>query len=196
VTSPLPPLPLSRCPWATTDPLYIDYHDNEWGFALHDDVRLFELLVLEGAQAGLSWLTVLKKRPFYRQLFAGFDPAAVAGFDPEKVEELLKNPGIIRNRKKIEAAIQNARAFLKVQESVGSFDDYLWGFVDGKPVQNAWKDMSQVPASTKTSEKLSKDLKKRGFAFVGPTICYAYMQSAGLVNDHLVSCFCHAKLSA
>ncbi|MDI6797327.1 MAG: DNA-3-methyladenine glycosylase I [Desulfatibacillaceae bacterium] len=195
MTGPLPPY-LTRCPWAVTDPLYMDYHDHEWGVALHDDVRLFELLVLEGAQAGLSWLTILRKRPCYRQLFDGFEPAAVACFGPEKVEELLENPGIIRNRKKIEAAIQNARAFLKVQEGFGSFDAYLWRFVGGKPVQNAWKEMAQVPASTKTSQELAKDLKQRGFAFVGPTICYAYMQSAGLVNDHLVSCFCHARLSA
>lgn len=193
--SPLSPS-LPRCPWAVTDPLYTDYHDWEWGVALHDDVRLFELLVLEGAQAGLSWLTILKKRPCYRELFDGFDPQSVAGFGPDKVAELLKNPGIVRNQKKIGAAIQNARAFLQVQESFGSFDAYLWGFVDGKPVQNAWKDMAQIPASTKTSEKLAKDLKQRGFAFVGPTIIYAYMQSAGLVNDHLVSCFCHARLSA
>jgi DNA-3-methyladenine glycosylase I len=178
-----------RCAWAGTDPLYLAYHDREWGVPLHDDRLLFEFLVLEGAQAGLSWITILRKREAYRAAFAGFDPALVAGFDGGKVAELLANPGIVRNRLKVASAVGNARAFLKVQEEFGTFDAYLWRFVDGQPVRNAWRSMAEVPASTPLSDTLSRDLKRRGFNFVGTTICYAFMQAVGLVNDHTVDCF-------
>ena len=183
-----------RCPWANTDPLYIDYHDMEWGLPLHDDMKLFEFLVLEGAQAGLSWITILKKRDAYREVFDGFDPVKIAGYDSAKIEELLGCAGIIRNRLKIEASVKNARAFLAVQKEFGSFDSYIWRFVNGKPVKNGWKELAQIPAQTEASVAMSKDLKKRGFSFVGPTICYAFMQAVGMVNDHLVSCFRYHEL--
>jgi len=182
---------LSRCPWCGTDPLYIAYHDQEWGTPLHDDHRLFELLSLEGAQAGLSWITVLRKREAYRQAFDQFDAAKIAAYDDAKIAELMANTGIIRNKLKINAVIQNARAYLVLHSYSGGFDQYLWSFVDGQPIQNTWPVMGTVPASTPISEKMSRDLKQRGFKFVGATICYAYMQSAGLVNDHLITCYRH-----
>jgi len=180
---------VQRCAWAGSDPLYLAYHDREWGVPLHDDRLLFEFLVLEGAQAGLSWITILRKREAYRAAFAGFDPDAVAGFDERKIAELLANPGIVRNRLKVASAVGNARAFLKLQEEFGSFDAYLWRFVDGRPIRNAWRGIGDVPASTPVSDALSRDLKRRGFRFVGGTICYAFMQAVGMVNDHTVDCF-------
>ncbi len=184
----------ARCPWATSDPLYVPYHDEEWGVPLHDDRRLFEMLVLEGAQAGLSWLTILRRRDGYRRAFDRFDPQAVARYGPRDVERLLADEGIIRNRLKIDSAINNARAFLAVQEASGSFDSYIWRFVDGRPTQNAWTTLEEVPAQTPVSNALSKDLRKRGFTFVGPTICYAHMQATGMVNDHLIGCFRHREV--
>lgn len=178
-----------RCAWAGSDPLYLAYHDREWGVPVHDEHLLFEFLVLEGAQAGLSWITILKKREGYRAAFARFDPAAVAAFDTAKTAELLANPGIVRNRLKVESTLSNARAFLAIQEAFGSFDAYLWRFVDGKPLQNAWAGPQEVPASTALSDALSRDLKRRGFRFVGSTICYAFMQAVGMVNDHTSDCF-------
>jgi DNA-3-methyladenine glycosylase I len=183
-----------RCRWCTDDPDYIDYHDHEWGIPLHDDYRLFEMLALEGAQAGLSWLTVLKKRESYREAFDGFQPQFVAKYGASKVYDLLHNPGIIRNRLKIEAAIQNARCVLKVQEEYGSLDSYLWSFVGGKPVQNAWKSLKEIPCQTLESDRMSKELKRKGFTFVGTKICYAFMQAVGMVNDHEISCFCHKRI--
>lgn len=180
---------VTRCAWAGSDPLYQDYHDREWGVPVHDDRLLFEFLILEGAQAGLSWITILRKREAYRAAFAGFDPEAVAVFDDAKVAELLQNPGIVRNRLKVASAITNARAFLAVQEEFGSFDTYLWRFVNGQPIQNAWQNIKEIPASTPLSDTLSRDLKQRGFRFVGSTICYAHMQAVGMVNDHTVDCF-------
>ena len=180
---------VNRCSWSGEDPLYIDYHDKEWGLPLHEDQRLFEMLILEGAQAGLSWSTILRKRESYRQAFDGFDPAKVAGYDETKIQELLANPGIVRNRLKVHAAVGNARAFLRVQQEFGSFNDYLWAFVDGQPLVNRWRALSEIPAETAESKTLSKDLKARGFKFVGPTIMYAFMQAVGMVNDHLVDCF-------
>ena len=177
-----------RC-FGGEDPLYIRYHDEEWGVPEHDDRALFELIVLEGAQAGLSWWTILHRREGYRKAFRGFDPAVVAEFTPEVVDELLLDPGIIRNRRKVESAVRNAGAFLRVQEEFGSFDEYVWGFVGGRPVMNAFESWSEVQPETEVSRALSKDLKRRGFSFVGPTICYAYMQSIGMVNDHLTRCF-------
>ncbi len=185
-----------RCAWAGSDPLYRDYHDLEWGVPVHDDRLLFEFLILEGAQAGLSWITILRKREAYRNAFARFDPAVVATFDAASQTELLANAGIVRNRLKIASTISNARAFLAVQEEFGSFDAYLWRFVDGKPIQNAWNRLAQVPASTPLSDALSRDLKKRGFRFVGSTICYAFMQAVGMVNDHTTDCFRWRELSA
>ncbi len=179
----------TRCAWAGSDPLYRDYHDHEWGLPVHDDRLLFEFLTLEGAQAGLSWITVLRKRESYRAAFGGFDPAIVARFDEQKQAELLADPGIVRNRLKVASTISNARAFLQVQEQFGSFDAYLWRFVEGRPIQNSWRSISEVPASTPVSDSLSRDLKKRGFRFVGSTICYAMMQAVGMVNDHTVDCF-------
>jgi DNA-3-methyladenine glycosylase I len=178
-----------RCSWGDSHPLYVPYHDREWGTPLHEDRRLFELLVLEGAQAGLSWLTILKKRDAYRKAFHGFDPRKVARYDAKKVARLLGDDGIIRNRLKIEAAITNARAFLAVQREFGSFDAYVWRFVGGKPIQNRRRSVKEVPARTAESDAMSGELRKRGFRFVGSTICYAFMQAAGMVNDHLVSCF-------
>jgi len=178
-----------RCKWAQTDPLYIAYHDTEWGVPRNDDRALFEFLILEGAQAGLSWLTILKKRQNYCRAFDNFEPVKISRYDPQRIGELLSNSGIIRNKLKIEAAVQNARAFLEVQETFGSFNAYIWKFVGGVPVKNSWKALAQVPAMTPESIAMSRDLKLRGFKFVGPTICYAYMQAVGMVNDHVVNCF-------
>ena len=184
-----PKTELTRCEWTGSDSLMIDYHDKEWGLPLHDDRKLFEFLILEGMQAGLSWMTILRKRENFRQAFDGFDPQQVAQYDQTKFKELMANPGIIRNHRKIEAAAQNAKAFLEVQGEFGSFDTYMWQFVGGKPLVNGWKTISQIPSKTKESEAMSKDLRKRGFNFVGPTICYAHMQATGMVNDHTVDCF-------
>jgi len=185
------------CPWSTAvSDAYREYHDSEWGVPLHDDRGQFEFLLLEGAQAGLSWSTVLHKREGYRKAFANFDPKKVARFGAKKIESLIGNPAIIRNRLKIQAAVTNARAFLAIQDAFGGFDDYIWGFVDGRPVQHTWRKQSQVPATSPISDALSKDLKKRGFKFVGSTIMYAHMQATGLVNDHIVSCFRHAECLA
>jgi DNA-3-methyladenine glycosylase I len=178
-----------RCPWAGSDPLYQRYHDAEWGIPAHDDRHLFEMLVLEGAQAGLAWITILRKREGYRQAFDNFDPAAVARYDRRRVTRLLGNPQIVRNRLKVESTVGNARAFLQVQNDEGSFDEYVWRFVDGHPIQNRWKTLGAIPAETAASKAMSRDLKRRGFRFVGPTICYAFMQATGMVNDHLVDCF-------
>ena len=185
-----------RCDWCGTDELYVDYHDSEWGVPLYDDQTLFEFLVLEGAQAGLAWITVLRKREGYRAVFSGFDVEKVARYTDKKLEKLLSDQRIIRNRLKVFSARQNARAFLKVQEECGSFSDYMWQFVDGKPIQNRWRSMQEVPPSTPLSDTISKDLKKRGFNFVGSTIVYAHMQATGMVNDHLVSCFRHQACKA
>lgn len=185
---------LTRCAWVTDDPDYIAYHDEEWGVPLHDDQRLFEFLVLEGAQAGLSWLTILKKRGHYRRALDNFDPARVARYDQARLAALMQNPGIVRNRRKLEATVANARAFLAVQEAYGSFDRYIWQFVDGRPRQNQWRSIAEVPTATPISEAMSRDLKKRGFKFVGPVICYALMEAVGLVNDHTVDCFRHAEV--
>lgn len=185
---------MTRCPWALQSVPEKRYHDTEWGVPIHDDRLLFEFLVLEGAQAGLSWATVLNKRDRYREVFDAFDPQTVARYTPRKVERLLADPGIIRNRLKVESAVTNARAFLAVQGSHGSFDAFLWDFVDGQPVQNAWRRTEEVPVTTSVAESLSKALKRRGFRFVGPTICYAFMQATGMVNDHLAGCFRHAEL--
>jgi len=183
-----------RCPWAT-NPLSTRYHDEEWGVPVHDDRRWFEFLILEGAQAGLSWDTILQKRERYRQALDGFNPTKVAQFDAKKTRELLNDPGIVRNRLKIKATIANARAFLQVQKEFGSFDSYIWKFVGGSPIRNRWKAHKSVPAQTPLSEALSQDLLQRGFRFVGPTICYAFMQATGIVNDHLVSCFRYDEVS-
>jgi DNA-3-methyladenine glycosylase I len=185
-----------RCEWAGGDPLMQRYHDEEWGVPKHDDRRLFEDLVLDGAQAGLSWMTILRKRENYRQAFDNFDPVKVAAYDAAKIEALLGNAGIIRNRQKINSAIKNAHAFLKVQDEFGSFDAYIWGFVDGRPIQNSRQTMSELPAKTELSESISKDLKRWGFSFVGPTIIYAFMQAVGLVNDHTVDCFRYHEVAA
>ena len=182
------PKPLIRCPWASNE-LSIRYHDQEWGVPSHDDRRLFEFLVLEGAQAGLSWDTILKKRENYRAAFDDFDPSAIARYDRRKMHALLRDPGIVRNRLKIESAIKNAKALLKVQAEFGSFDAYIWRFVDGRPLVNSWSSTRKIPASTPQSDAMSKDLKKRGFSFVGSTICYAFMQAVGMVNDHRSDCF-------
>jgi DNA-3-methyladenine glycosylase I len=182
-----------RCPWPGTDPLYRKYHDEEWGTPQHDDRRLFEMLVLEGAQAGLSWITILRKRARYREAFDGFDPRRVARFTQARVQRLLADPGIVRNRQKIESAVNNAKRTLEVAEAFGSLDAYLWQFVNGRPIVNAWRTMKDVPPRTPESEAMSRDLASRGFRFVGPTICYAFMQATGMVNDHLVSCFRHRR---
>lgn len=183
----------TRCSWAKT-PIEIDYHDQEWGVPLHDDRKLFEFLILEGAQAGLSWVTILMKRPAYRKAFAGFEIAKVARFRQAKIDTLLGNPGIVRNRLKIASAIRNAKATISIQKEFGSLDAYLWQFAGGKPIRNHWKTMQQVPATSDESDALSKDLKKRGFNFVGTTICYALMQAIGMVNDHTTDCFRYRKL--
>jgi DNA-3-methyladenine glycosylase I len=184
-----------RCAWGT-EPPERDYHDLEWGVPVHDDRLLFEFLILEGAQAGLSWRTVLGKRENYRKAFAGFEPKKVARFDRARIQRLLENPGLIRNRRKIEAAVENARAFLKIQKEFGSFDAYVWAFVGGKPKLNRWRRPREIPAQTAESRALSEDLKRRGFKFVGPTICYAFMQAVGMVNDHIVSCFRYKQLKS
>jgi DNA-3-methyladenine glycosylase I len=177
-----------RCPWAANDPLYVRYHDEEWGVPLHDDRTLFEFLLLDGAQAGLSWLTILKKRENYRRAFDGFDPARVARYGESKIARLLADPGIVRNRLKIASAVRNARMFLEVTDEFGTFDRYIWQFVGGRPKRNRFKTVSEVPARTAESDAMSQDLRRRGFTFVGSTICYAFMQAAGMVNDHLTGC--------
>ena len=184
-----------RCAWAGNDPLYCDYHDREWGVPVHDDRLLFEFLTLEGAQAGLSWITILRKREAYRRAFAGFDPAVVATFDESRQAELMADAGIVRNRLKIASTITNARAFLALQVEFGTFDSYLWRFVDGRPICTDRREVTDVPASTPVSDALSRDLKKRGFRFVGSTICYAFMQAVGMVNDHSADCFCRQEVS-
>ncbi len=186
---------LQRCSWAEASVADRRYHDREWGVPLHDDRGLFELLILEGAQAGLSWSTIINKRAGYRQLYQDFDPRLVAGFDQQMIEALLANPAIVRNRLKVEASVKNARAFLQLQQRHGSFDHFIWQFVDGQPRQNRWRSMAEVPASVATSERMSKALKQAGFSFVGPTICYAFMQASGMVNDHIVDCFRHAEVA-
>jgi len=187
---------MKKCAWALNSALEEQYHDLEWGVPVHDDRLLFEFLILEGAQAGLSWSTILNKRENYRKAFDNFDPEKVARYDENKIAGLLADPSIIRNRLKIKAAISNAQAFLDVQRSFGSFDRYIWGFVDGKPIHNAWQSWSELPASTRLSEIMSKDLNQKGFKFVGPTICYAHMQATGMVNDHTVDCFRHQQIKA
>ncbi|MDY6957492.1 MAG: DNA-3-methyladenine glycosylase I [Pseudomonadota bacterium] len=187
---------LDACPWCGQDPLYRRYHDTEWGVPVHDDAVLFEFLVLESAQAGLSWLTVLRKREHYRQAFAGFDAEQVAAFDAARIETLLQDPGLVRNRLKIESAVSNARAFLDVQADFGSFDRYIWDFVDGRSIVNHFTSMAEVPAVTPLAETISRDLKRRGFRFVGPTIVYAHMQATGMVNDHLTACPRHRICAA
>jgi DNA-3-methyladenine glycosylase I len=187
--------PQPRCRWCGTDPLYVRYHDGEWGVPVHEEHRHFEFLILEGAQAGLSWITILRKREAYREAFAGFDPERVARFGGPDVERLLGNPGIVRNRLKIESAVRNARAFLAVQDAFGGFDRYVWGFVGGRPIRNRWTSWEETPATSPQSETLSRDLRRRGFSFVGPTIVYAHMQATGLVNDHVVGCFRHAEVA-
>jgi DNA-3-methyladenine glycosylase I len=187
---------MTRCPWSGTDPDMLVYHDTEWGTPVHDDLRHFEFLVLEAAQAGLSWLTVLKKRPAYRLAYHGFQPSRVSRFTKRDVDKLLGDPGIIRNRAKIASSVKNARRFMDVQEEFGSFDSYLWGWVGGRPVVNRWADQKEVPARTELSDAVSADLKLRGFTFVGSTIMYSHLQAVGIVNDHLVQCFRHAQLTA
>ncbi len=182
-----------RCQWAGDDPLYCAYHDDEWGVPSHDDRHLFEMLILEGAQAGLSWITILKKRDNYRRAFDQFDADKIARYDQHKIDELLQNAGIVRNRLKINATIENARCYLKVVEEYGSFSDYIWQFVDGEPIVNHWRTLKEVPVTTAESDAMSRVLKKRGFKFVGSTICYAYMQAVGMVNDHVAGCFRHPK---
>lgn len=186
---------MNRCSWAGSDPLYISYHDNEWGKPVHDDRILFEFLILEGAQAGLSWITILRKRENYRKAFDDFDPVLVAQYGEEKINSLMSDPGIVRNRRKIEAAVNNAKRFLEVQKEFGSFSRYMWGFVGGRPLKNAWNSLGEIPARTELSDAFSKDLLKRGFKFVGSTICYAHMQAVGMVNDHLTSCFRYNEVS-
>jgi DNA-3-methyladenine glycosylase I len=184
----------SRCAWAGSDALYQSYHDTEWGVPLHDDQRLFEFLILEGAQAGLSWITILRKRENYRASFDGFDAARIAGYGANKIESLLQNEGIVRNRLKVEAAVINAQRFMEVQDEFGNFAAFIWQFVEGKPKQNAWRSLADIPASTPKSDAMSKELKRRGFKFVGSTICYAFMQATGMVNDHTTDCFRHKEL--
>ena len=186
---------MHRCSWAGTDPLYIAYHDHEWGVPLHDERKLFEMLILDGAQAGLSWITILRKRDNYRAAFDSFDPHKMARYGERKVQALLNDPGIVRNRLKIAAAIQNAKMLLKLQEQEGSLAEYLWRYVDGKPIVNAWRSVKEIPPRTPLSDTLSKDLTRRGFKFVGPTICYAFMQAMGMVNDHTVDCFRYRELA-
>jgi DNA-3-methyladenine glycosylase I len=188
---------VTRCEWASGRyPEMLEYHDEEWGVPAHDDRHLYELLTLEGAQAGLSWLTILRKREGYRSAFAGFDPEVVARFKPKDVERLLEDPGIVRNRLKVESAVANAARILEAQEEFGSFDAYLWTFVDGRPIVGGWRSLSELPAETDLSRGMSRDLKRRGFRFVGPTVCYAFMQAVGMVNDHVVDCYRFGELSA
>jgi DNA-3-methyladenine glycosylase I len=182
---------LQRCAWAGSDPHYLAYHDEEWGVPVHDDRRHFEMLCLEGAQAGLSWITILRKRPNYRAAFDEFDPVLVAAYDEEKIAALLANPGIVRNRLKVRAFVRNAQAFLRTQAEFGTFDAYIWRFTGGAPIVNHWQELREIPAQTAEAQAMSKDLARRGFTFVGPTICYAYMQACGMVNDHVISCFRH-----
>jgi DNA-3-methyladenine glycosylase I len=184
----------NRCEWCRPDPLYVKYHDDEWGIPLHDDHGLFELLILEGAQAGLSWLTILKKRDNYRNALHGFDPQKIASYSATDVQRLLADPGIVRNRLKIESTIRNARGVLAIREEFGSFDSFIWRYVDHQPRQNAWRSLAELPARTALSNTISKDLKERGFNFVGSTICYAFMQAVGMVNDHVVGCFRHDEV--
>jgi DNA-3-methyladenine glycosylase I len=184
-----------RCAWAGSDPLYVAYHDDEWGIPEHDEIRLFEMLILEGAQAGLSWLTILKKRENYRRAYAGFDPARVARFDRRKVESLMRDEGIVRNRLKIEGSVTNAREYTRIQDEFGGFDPFVWRFVGGNPRVNAWKTIDQVPATTPESDAMSKELKGRGMKFVGSTICYAFIQAVGMVNDHTTDCAWYARAS-
>lgn len=186
---------INKCKWSASDPLYIKYHDKEWGVPVHNDRKLFEMIILDGAQAGLSWLTILKKRENYRKAFDNFDVKKVASYDKRKVAQLLNNAGIIRNKLKIESTITNAKAFLKVKEEFGTFDKYIWQFVGGKTKINSWKELNEIPAFTEESDAMSKDLKKREFKFVGSTICYAFMQAAGLVNDHTIDCFRYKELT-
>ena len=183
-----------RCPWGGEDPLMMEYHDKEWGVPVHDDRLLFEFIILESAQAGLSWITVLRKREKYRKAFDNFDPAKIANYEEKKIEELLNNEGIIRNRRKITATIANAQAVLEIQKEYGSFNSYIWQFVCRKPIQNKWETLKDIPSFTAESEKMSKNLKKRDFKFVGPTICYAFMQAVGMVNDHFMDCFRHSEI--
>ena len=185
----------NRCGWCGEDTLYVAYHDQEWGVPLHDDQKLFEFLILEGAQAGLSWLTILKKRDAYRKAYYQFDPEKVSRFNSRSIERLMNNPGIVRNRLKIEASISNARAFLEVQDEFDSFDNFIWQYVDHQPRQNHWRRLKDIPALTNESIQMSKDLQQRGFRFVGPTICYAFMQAVGMVNDHVVGCFRHKQVA-
>ncbi len=187
--------PLHRCTWAGTDPLYQHYHDTEWGVPCFDDQTLFEFLILEGAQAGLSWITVLKKREHYRNVFDQFNPEKIALYSERKVEKLLSDPGIIRNRLKVMSSINNAKLFIDIKEKYGDFSSFIWGFVEGTPLINHWPSLKEVPATTPTSDAMSKELKRRGFKFVGSTICYAYMQAVGMVNDHTVDCFRHQELT-
>lgn len=184
-----------RCSWCGEDPLYVSYHDLEWGVPLHDDQTLFEFLILEGAQAGLSWLTILKKRDAYREAYYQFDPEKVSRFNSRSIERLMSNPAIVRNRLKIEASISNARAFLEVQDEFGSFDKFIWQYVDHQPRQNRWRRFKDIPASTDESIQMSRDLQQRGFRFVGPTICYAFMQAVGMVNDHVTNCFRYRQVA-
>lgn len=186
---------MTRCAWVSDDPVYVTYHDEEWGVPIYDDQKLFEMILLEGAQAGLSWITVLQRREGYRKAYDGFDARKMANWDDAKLLTLREDTGIIRNRLKIEAARTNARAYLKVVEETGSFSDYLWSFVDDKPIQNVWKTIKDVPVTTPQSDAMSKDLKKRGFKFAGSTICYAFMQAVGMVNDHTTDCFRHKPLA-
>lgn len=190
----MPPEKPRRCQWVGEDPLYIAYHDEEWGVPVYDDRLMFEFLILEAAQAGLSWLTILRKREGYRRAFAGFDVAQVAAFNDADIDRLLLDPGIVRNRLKVESAVTNARAFLRVQDEFGSFTSYVWGFVGGETIHNKWRDVAKIPAKTAEAERMSADLKRWGFRFVGPTICYAHMQATGMVNDHTVDCFRWAEL--
>jgi len=184
----------TRCQWCGNDPLYVKYHDEEWGVPLHDDRKLFEFLVLEGAQAGLSWITILRKRENYRNAFNNFDPEKVAAYNDKKIDELLNNSGIVRNRLKINAAVENAKVFRKVQKEFGTFDKYIWRFVNNKPINNRWESVGEIPATSKESEIMSKDLKKLGFKFVGSTICYAFMQTIGMVNDHIIDCLRYSEI--
>lgn len=191
----MPPTNLERCPWCGKDPLYVRYHDEEWGVPVHDDRKLFEMLILDGAQAGLSWLTILRKRENYRQAFDHFDPELIAHYDEWRIAQLLTDPGIVRNRLKIAGAVKNARAYLALRERHGPLTAFIWRYVDGIPRQNTWKSLAEVPAKTVEAEAMSRDLKRLGFTFVGPTICYAFMQAAGIVNDHLIGCFRHHELA-
>lgn len=185
---------MNRCPWCGNDELYIKYHDEEWGVPNHDEKRHFEFLILESAQAGLSWITILRKRENYRSAYDGFDPKKIAAYNEDKINELLQNQGIIRNRRKIEASINNAKMFLKVQQEFGSFDSYIWSFVNGNPIVNSWYNIKDVPATTELSDIISKDLKKRGFRFLGSTIIYSYLQAIGIINDHLIDCFRYKEM--